>query len=84
MDNVVFAPWTQEQVDALNRWQGCGWVHPFTCGKNDHGYLNSQRTLVATKNGWVCPNCDYTQDWAHDFMFEEPPSFPFPTQEKGS
>jgi hypothetical protein len=22
--------------------------------------------LVATVNGWICPTCDYTQDWAHD------------------
>src|SRR5713101_3675612 len=23
---------------------------------------------AATKQGWVCPYCDYKQDWAHDFM----------------
>jgi hypothetical protein len=27
-------------------------------------------TLVATEAGWVCPNCDYTQDWAWGFMGE--------------
>lgn len=23
--------------------------------------------LVATVNGWICPTCDYTQNWAHAF-----------------
>lgn len=57
----VIAPWTAEQVAALNRWQRLGYVHPFTC---PNGW-----NLVATTAGWVCPGtCGYTQDWAHDFM----------------
>jgi hypothetical protein len=57
----MMAPWTQEQVDKLNKWQNAGLFHPFTCG-NGH-------TLVATKDGWICPSCpEYHQDWAHDFM----------------
>jgi hypothetical protein len=28
--------------------------------------------LMATSDGWVCPFCDYRQDWAHDFMFHDP------------
>lgn len=75
------APFTREQMDALNRWQRCGWVHPFTCvhrndaahhayatahGQGDHGIL------VATRAGWVCPVCGYEQAWAHDFMLQLP------------
>jgi hypothetical protein len=29
--------------------------------------------LAAVQSGWVCPVCAYRQDWAHDFMFEDPP-----------
>lgn len=74
----IQSPWTQEQVDALNRWQQGQWVHPFTClnrgdGKHRH-IFNDLGTLIATENGWMCPCCDYTQNWAHDFMFDEPPN----------
>lgn len=69
---IVRAPFTPEQVDALNAYQRDGWMHPFTCGPcrdtlgTDDG-LND-RLLVATVKGWICPTCDYTQDWAHEFM----------------
>lgn len=61
---MIRAPWTDEQVAALNRFQGYGFVHPFTC-QNHH---DGDRSLVATRDGWVCPHCDYTQDWAHEQM----------------
>jgi hypothetical protein len=61
---MIKAPWTDEQVAALNRWQQAGFVHPFTCYDGDD--------LVATRDGWVCPHCNYKQDWAHAFMFREP------------
>lgn len=63
------APWTAEQVDALNRFQTAGFMHPFTCPGHEGG---GERTLVATRNGWICCHCDYTQDWAHEFMTEMP------------
>lgn len=55
-------PWSVEQVAALNRYQSAGWMHPFTC-PSGHG------ALLATSTGWTCSGCDYTQQWAHDFMF---------------
>lgn len=57
------APWTDEQVAALNLYQQRGEMHPFTCGI-------CGAMLYATNNGWVCddPKCGYTQTWAHDFM----------------
>lgn len=59
----IKAPWTPEQVDALQLFQTSGVMHPFTCP--DH----SQRSdLVPTVRGWICQFCDYTQDWAHAFM----------------
>jgi hypothetical protein len=68
----ITAPWTDEQVTALNRYQDAGEVHPFTCG-NLHADSRSP-VLLATPNGWRCPNptCDYQQDWAHDFMATAP------------
>jgi len=74
----IKAPWTQEQVDALNAWQASDYVHPFTCGNRhtpEHKIYAQQHgqgdhgILVATPEGWKCPVCDYVQDWAHDFMF---------------
>ena len=53
-----------EEVESLNDFQMSGVMHPFTCGKSHP----EPRTLLATTRGWVCPVCDYTQDWAHDFM----------------
>ena len=30
----------------------------------------NQTCLIATEEGWVCPVCDYKQNWAHDFMMD--------------
>lgn len=51
-------------------------MHPFTCGnRDDHPEIAGDKgVLVPTTRGWICPICDYTQDWAHDFMFREPPN----------
>lgn len=70
MPDLVRAPWTAEQVAALNDWQKNDAVHPFTCA-NDHG-TQEDRELVATTDGWICRHCDYRQDWAHRMMMEPP------------
>jgi hypothetical protein len=65
------APFTPEQVEALNRWQSAGTGHPYTCGsgrRTDAAHLDGEGVLIATEYGWRCPFCDYAQDWAHDFM----------------
>jgi hypothetical protein len=64
----VKAPWTKEQIDKLNAHQQNGQFHPYTCGsgnRTDEKHLDGEGVLVATENGWVCPYCDYKQDWAH-------------------
>ncbi len=73
--DIVWAPFTAEQVEALNAYQVDGWMHPFTCGpcRDTLGTITpdgalDDRLLVATVDGWVCPTCDYTQNWAHAFM----------------
>lgn len=68
--------WSAETVNALNERQKNSQFHPYTCGTPDCGvwitcpnwegklhdvFFRSE--LVATANGWICPRCDYTQDW---------------------
>lgn len=64
--NRVEAPFDDQQVENLNRYQQFGLFHGFTCGR-DH---DDPRHLVATPAGWVCPKegCEYTQTWAHEGM----------------
>ena len=52
--------WTEEQVKLLNEQQQRMDRHPYTCGNNSR-----HRSLVATEYGWVCLDCNYTQNWAH-------------------
>jgi hypothetical protein len=66
---TIKAPFTPEQIKALNYFQGSGVFHPFTCAnQGDEAHNGEQVELVATKAGWICPYCNYTQDWAHTFM----------------
>jgi hypothetical protein len=73
----IEAPWTPEQVDALNAWQR-GPVHSFTCGRrSEPGHVQRPDAdlgqLVATADGWVCPDgCGYTQQWAWQSMLQPP------------
>ena len=68
MNPRVDAPFSDEQVENLNRIQKFGMFHGFTCGK-EHG---DPRLLTATRLGWVCQHegCTYTQTWAHKSMTE--------------
>ena len=59
--SVTDGPWTDEQVQGLNEYQEAGWFHPYTCGSDSHEH---HVNLRATPNGWVCPECPYTQGWA--------------------
>ena len=57
----VTAPWSEDIVERLKRWQLCGFYHEYRCGK-------CKSVLKATQNGWVCTSgeCGYKQDWAHE------------------
>jgi hypothetical protein len=47
--------------------------HPFTCDKRHNCSKHEQYNygiLHPTKDGWICSCAEYTQDWAHDFMFK--------------
>lgn len=66
MDQIK-APFTDKQVAGLNYYQKSGGFHEFTCGGKNHP-SETDNTLIATNEGWICPNCDYKQNWAHSFM----------------
>lgn len=66
----IYAPFTPAQVKNLNEFQQDQSTHPFTCGNNrtDANHLDGEGRLVATEKGWICPYCNYTQNWAHAGM----------------
>lgn len=74
-------PFTSDQVEILAHNQTCGFVHPFTCanrGDGDHREAYGDKgALIATVRGWICPFCDYTQDWAHGHMMAAKAENPF-------
>ena len=58
---IIYAPFTQEQVINLSKYQHDINNHPFTCICGD--------VLEVSEHGWFCKKCEvYVQDWAHDFM----------------
>lgn len=65
-------PFTHEQVSRLWEYQHNINFHPFTCANRGDGKHIQIGTdlgmLIPTIHGWICPFCDYTQDWAHNFM----------------
>ena len=78
MENQVF---TVEQVEQLWQHQFGPWsnpfapdpkfpprMHPYTCraDRRNHPVVAGDRgVLVPTVRGWICPFCDYKQNWAH-------------------
>lgn len=56
------------QVRNLEEFQRARVMHPFTCPNRSDEAHHGSGELVATVRGWICQYCDYTQDWAHDFM----------------
>jgi hypothetical protein len=65
---MVFTP---EEVASLNAYQNERVFHPFTCAsgnRTDSNHLDGEGVLLATEDGWTCPFCPYTQNWAHNWM----------------
>lgn len=67
---LVRAPFTPDQVVSLANWQADDNVHPFTCDNRDDEVTHPGKLgiLLPTVRGWICPFCDYTQNWAYTFM----------------
>lgn len=64
----VLAPFSETQVESLNGYQKSGVGHPFTCAYRGDGSHPYNAVLIATEDGWICPHCPYTQNWAHTEM----------------
>jgi len=73
------APWSPDEVASLNGYQASGAGHPFTCGVDTCLYGGpptpgrpdgryGRTVLQAGIDGWQCPACGWTQDWAFAFM----------------
>lgn len=64
-DGLVLAPWDDETLDNLQRYQTLDMTHPYTC-RRDHD-TPGPRILEPTEAGFICPDedCGYTQSWAH-------------------
>lgn len=60
---LLYAPFTSEQIEKLNKYQSNSFVHPYTC-KNGH-------ILIPEKEGLICYKCYYSQNWIHDFSVLE-------------
>jgi hypothetical protein len=75
MSKVELSEASADDILHLNLYQTSGTFHPFTCpnrGDGEHREFNGDRgALVATRRGWICPWCDYTQSWAHSFTARE-------------
>lgn len=72
-EGQIEAPFTKEQVEALNNYQNHGMFHPFTCCSHEgceRSKREDQGLLIATEEGWVCPCGKWKQNWAHEFMAE--------------
>jgi hypothetical protein len=67
LDGICRAPWNAEQVKALNTYQVNSRFHPYTCDGCDN-----RDGLIATIHGWICPWCDYRQDWCHHLSLHVP------------
>lgn len=51
---------TEDQQESFRNYQQYSGMHPFTCSGHD--------ALEINKNKIYCPQCPYTQDWAHSWM----------------
>jgi hypothetical protein len=68
VEAVLHAPWTADEVRALNECQEFRVGHPLTCARASH-------ILRATEAGWVCDECsaeghEYRQDWCSAFTVD--------------
>lgn len=59
LGGIVRAPWTDEQVAALELRQDNEMLHEYTC--------ECGHQLIPSNKGWWCEECPYTQDWAHAY-----------------
>jgi len=62
----IKAPFNENQIKNIKEYQQNSNFHPFTCLYR--GSHKGEGILSPTKDGMICPECNYIQDWVHDFM----------------
>jgi hypothetical protein len=70
-EKTIKVPFTDEQVEALNKFQTLGYMYEFTCMRYKGCNCSDENNwglLTATNEGWICPCGKYKQDWAWEFM----------------
>lgn len=60
----VYAPWTGEQVISINYYQSYTAFIPKRCPTQHYSRFPA---LVATPDGYICPLCDFKQNWCGSF-----------------
>lgn len=58
--DIWHAPFNDEQISRISRYQASGKMHPYTCGIS-----SSHTPLAAWSNGLGCIDCGSIQYWSH-------------------
>jgi len=74
---LVRAPWTDEQVLNITKYQAKSFPHPLTCCAD--GCTSPTGILVPNNNHLYCMCGKWKQDWVHDFMTVEEEFFKIQT-----
>jgi len=52
----------QEKIEAIKKWQNCGFVHPLTCGRDKcEEKLEPIENYITDEISLICPKCGYEQ-----------------------
>jgi hypothetical protein len=57
-----------EIIEAVNRWQSNGMIHPLTCGNNSQWHTILRPVEADGRVVLVCPDCDYRQVLSQDLI----------------
>jgi hypothetical protein len=66
MVRTIEAPFTDEQMQALQAYQDNPYVHDYCCPE--------RHPLQVTRDALVCKNCHYHQVWAYEIDIESDPT----------
>lgn len=76
-NSIIQAPFTDDQVEKLKKYQENGIMHPFTCCSPEN-ISDCQRKngtsdghLIPSNEGWICPCGQYKQNWCYDLMLKD-------------
>lgn len=75
--NIVKAPFTEDQVRIIGELQSrVRYGHPYTCRRrtdSPHQVRNGDTgVLDVSRDGFVCPDCGYVQDWIFESSLDMP------------